>query len=65
VRATGLTNVDDFAFTGNGNQVLTALFGPNQVVLVGDGLPAVAVLLRDKSSVAIVDSTRSIVHWED
>jgi len=36
VRATGLTNVDDFAFTGNGNQVLAALFGPNQVVLVGD-----------------------------
>lgn len=29
------------------------------------GLPAVAVLLRDKSSVATVDSTRGIVHWED
>lgn len=36
VRATGLTNVDDFAFTGHGDQVLAALFGPNQVVLIGD-----------------------------
>jgi len=36
VRATGLTNVDDFAFTGRGDQVLAALFGPNQVVLVDE-----------------------------
>jgi len=36
VRATGLTNVDDFAFTGRGDQVLAALFGPNQVVLVNE-----------------------------
>ncbi len=48
LRATGLTNVDDFAFTGRGDQVLAALFGPNQVVLVnGDGLHRTVLDARD------------------
>jgi len=48
VRATGLTNVDDFAFTGSGDQVLAALFGRNQVVLVGaDGSHRTVLGARD------------------
>ncbi|TXS41926.1 SMP-30/gluconolactonase/LRE family protein [Streptomyces sp. OR43] len=34
VRASGLVGIDDFAFTGRGNQVLAALNGPNQVVRI-------------------------------
>ncbi|MFC1401261.1 MULTISPECIES: hypothetical protein [Streptacidiphilus] len=34
VRASGLVGLDDFAFTGRGDQVLAALNGPNQVVLI-------------------------------
>ncbi|MFD8690226.1 SMP-30/gluconolactonase/LRE family protein [Streptomyces sp. NPDC059651] len=33
-RASGLVGIDDFAFTGHGNQVLAALNGPNEVVRV-------------------------------
>ncbi len=34
VRASGLVGLDDFAFTGRGDQVMAALNGPNQVVLI-------------------------------
>lgn len=34
VKASGLVGIDDFAFTGRGNQVLAALNGPNAVVLI-------------------------------
>ncbi|SEO29446.1 SMP-30/gluconolactonase/LRE family protein [Actinacidiphila rubida] len=34
VTASGLVGIDDFAFTGRGNQVLAALNGPNRVVLI-------------------------------
>ncbi|WP_326660283.1 hypothetical protein [Streptomyces sp. NBC_00385] len=34
VRASGLVGIDDFAFTGRGNEVLAALNGPNQVVRI-------------------------------
>jgi hypothetical protein len=33
-RATGLTGIDDFAFTGRGDQILAALNGPSEVALV-------------------------------
>ncbi|MFD9462455.1 hypothetical protein [Streptomyces sp. NPDC060027] len=33
-RATGLTGIDDFAFTGHGDQFLAALDGPSEVALV-------------------------------
>ncbi|MFF3943010.1 SMP-30/gluconolactonase/LRE family protein [Streptomyces phaeofaciens] len=33
-RATGMPGIDDIAFTGHGNQLLAALDGPNEVVLV-------------------------------
>ena len=34
IRATGLSGIDDFAFTGHGDQILAALNGPSQVALV-------------------------------
>jgi hypothetical protein len=34
IRATGLTTIDDFAFTGSGDEILAALNHPNQVVRV-------------------------------
>jgi len=34
VRASGLVGLDDFTFTGRGDQVLAALNGPNKVVLI-------------------------------
>ncbi|MFI9569551.1 hypothetical protein [Streptomyces rishiriensis] len=34
VRATGLTGIDDFAFTGRGNEVLATLDSSNKVVLI-------------------------------
>lgn len=33
-RATGLTGIDDFAFTGRGDQILAALNGPSEVALI-------------------------------
>ncbi|WP_369223328.1 SMP-30/gluconolactonase/LRE family protein [Streptomyces sp. R39] len=37
-RADGMPGIDDFAFTGRGDQLLAALDGPNEVALVqGDG----------------------------
>ncbi|CAM5351270.1 hypothetical protein SAVIM338S_01215 [Streptomyces avidinii] len=33
-RATGLAGIDDFAFTGHGDQILAALNGPGEVALV-------------------------------
>jgi DNA-binding beta-propeller fold protein YncE len=44
VRATGLTGIDDFAFTGRGDKVLAALFTPNRVVLVDGYGPGRTVL---------------------
>ena len=32
--ATGLPGIDDFAFTGHGDQILAALNGPSEVALV-------------------------------
>ncbi|GAB2626733.1 hypothetical protein Aab01nite_79570 [Paractinoplanes abujensis] len=42
--ATGLTGIDDFAFTGPGEQVLAGLVTENRVVLAGGGRPATTVL---------------------
>ncbi|MFG2383870.1 hypothetical protein [Streptomyces avermitilis] len=57
-KATGLTGVDDFAFTGHGNQVLAALNGPNAVVLVNSEGTRSTMLtpadgLQNPSSVAV------------
>ncbi|MFJ4205661.1 hypothetical protein ACIP2Y_39335 [Streptomyces sviceus] len=61
VKATGLAGIDDFAFTGRGNEVLATLNGPNKVVRIqpngthttvpdaGDGLQnPTSVALRGK-----------------
>ncbi len=45
-RATGLTGIDDFAFTGRGDTVLAALIMSNQVALVRPNGSHSAVLTR-------------------
>ncbi|WBQ08178.1 hypothetical protein [Kribbella sp. CA-293567] len=61
-RATGLTGIDDFAFTGRGDQFLAALNGPNTVVLVRSDGTSKTVLtaadgLQNPTSVAVRGST--------
>ncbi|MFG2906726.1 SMP-30/gluconolactonase/LRE family protein [Kitasatospora sp. NPDC048286] len=56
--ATGLTGIDDFAFTGRGNQVLAALNSSNQIALVDDNGTHTIVLnqadgLQNPTSVAV------------
>ncbi|MFC9327007.1 hypothetical protein [Kitasatospora sp. NPDC057015] len=58
VRATGLAGVDDFTFTGRGNEVLATLNAPNQVVLVRPDGTSTTVLntddgLQNPTSVAL------------
>ncbi|WP_203823706.1 hypothetical protein [Actinoplanes palleronii] len=42
--ASGLAGIDDFAFTGHGDQVLASLVTENKVVLAGGGRPVSTVL---------------------
>ncbi|WP_380282960.1 hypothetical protein [Kitasatospora purpeofusca] len=58
VAATGLTGIDDFAFTGRGGQVLAALNGSNQIALVAeDGTHSIVLDgsdgLQNPTSVAV------------
>lgn len=58
IKATGLDSVDDFAFTGRGDQLLAALNIPSKVVLITPGRPARTVLdqsdgLQNTTSVAV------------
>lgn len=58
VRATGLEGIDDFAFTGRGNEILAALNGPGTVVRIADDGTHTTVLdsshgLQNPTSVAI------------
>lgn len=58
VRATGLAGIDDFAFTGRGDEVLAALNGPSTVVRIGAGGRTTTVLdagdgLQNPTSLAI------------
>ncbi|MCO5995898.1 SMP-30/gluconolactonase/LRE family protein [Actinoallomurus rhizosphaericola] len=58
VEATGLTGVDDFAFTGRGDEVLAALDGPSKVVRIEPGGAVSTVLdagdgLQNPTSVAV------------
>ncbi|MFK0114633.1 SMP-30/gluconolactonase/LRE family protein [Streptomyces sp. NPDC090994] len=62
VEASGLDSVDDFAFTGRGDQLLAALNLPSEVVLVTPGRPARTVLdardgLQNTTSVAVTGTT--------
>ncbi|WP_189110353.1 SMP-30/gluconolactonase/LRE family protein [Streptomyces camponoticapitis] len=61
-RATGLTGIDDFAFTGRGDRVLATLNGPNEVALVQPGGGHATVLtaadgLQNPTSVALHGNT--------
>ena len=65
VRATDLTNVDDFDFTGRGDQVLAALFGSSEVVLVGDAGEHRVVLnssdgLQNPTAVAVLNASVTV-----
>jgi hypothetical protein len=58
VKATDLTGVDDFAFTGRGDEILAALDSPNKVVRVGADGTASTVLdaadgLQNPTSIAV------------
>ncbi|MFE2537065.1 hypothetical protein [Streptomyces sp. NPDC059371] len=58
VKATGLAGIDDFAFTGRGNEVLATLDAPNKVVLIQPDGTSTTVLdtgdgLQNPTSVAL------------
>ena len=58
IKASGLVGIDDFAFTGRGNQVLAALNGPNKVVRIQPDGTSTIVLdaadgLQNPTSVAL------------
>lgn len=47
-RATGLSGIDDFAFTGHGDQILAALNGPSEVALIQpDGSHSIVLTTAD------------------
>lgn len=61
-RASGLTSVDDFAFTGHGDQLLAALNVPSELVLITPGRATRVVLdgrdgLNNTTAVAVDRST--------
>lgn len=48
IRATGLTGIDDFAFTGRGDEILAALNGPDTVVRIRrDGTSSTVLTVAD------------------
>jgi sugar lactone lactonase YvrE len=56
VRATGLDTIDDFAFTGRGDEILAAVNGSNEVVRVrpdGSWAPLALTGLQNPTSLAI------------
>jgi DNA-binding beta-propeller fold protein YncE len=58
VKATGLVGIDDFAFTGHGDEILAAVNGPNKVVRIEPDGTAATVLdatdgLQNPTSVAV------------
>ncbi|NEA63349.1 hypothetical protein [Streptomyces sp. SID12488] len=58
IKASGLTGIDDFAFTGRGDEILATLNGPNTVVRVRPDGTATTVLdatdgLQNPTSVAL------------
>jgi sugar lactone lactonase YvrE len=62
VRATGVAGIDDFAFTGHGDEVIAALNGPNSVVRIRPGNAVTTLLtgadgLQNPTSVAVRGST--------
>jgi hypothetical protein len=65
--ATGLTGIDDFAFTGRGDQLLAALDGPSEVALVeSDGSHSIVLTaadgLQNPTAVAVRGSTVTVLN---
>ncbi|MFD5513411.1 SMP-30/gluconolactonase/LRE family protein [Streptomyces sp. NPDC127051] len=65
-RATGLTGIDDFAFTGHGDQILAALNGPGEVALVQpDGTHSTVLTaadgLQNPTSIALRGDTAYVL----
>ncbi|MFJ1967453.1 hypothetical protein ACIO93_02155 [Streptomyces sp. NPDC087903] len=61
-RATGLTGIDDFAFSGHGNRILATLNGPSEVALIRpDGTSSTVLTaadgLQNPTSVALHGDT--------
>ncbi|UMP06873.1 hypothetical protein [Amycolatopsis sp. EV170708-02-1] len=58
VTARGLVGLDDFAFTGHGDEILAAVNGPNKVVRIGSGGRSSTILdasdgLQNPTAVAV------------
>jgi hypothetical protein len=47
VKATGLAGIDDFEFTGNGDEILAALNGPNTVARIRPGVTTTFLTAKD------------------
>ncbi|WP_030898412.1 hypothetical protein [Streptomyces sp. NRRL F-5126] len=62
VMASGLVGLDDFAFTGRGNQVVAALNGPNKVVRIRPDGTATTLL---DSSDGLQNPTSVALHGDD
>jgi sugar lactone lactonase YvrE len=65
VRTTGLNGIDDFAFTGRGDEILAAIDGPNKVVRIArDGKVSTVLTavdgLQNPTSVAVRGNTAYI-----
>ncbi|WP_420717734.1 hypothetical protein [Streptomyces antarcticus] len=65
-RATGLTGIDDFAFTGQGDQILAALNGPGEVALIQpDGTHSTVLTaadgLQNPTSIALRGDTAYVL----
>ncbi|MFD3804436.1 hypothetical protein ACFWTC_12570 [Streptomyces sp. NPDC058619] len=65
-RATGLAGMDDFAFTGRGDQILAALNGPGEVALVQPDGTHTTVLtaadgLQNPTSIALRGDTAYVL----
>lgn len=65
-RATGLAGIDDFAFTGRGDQILAALNGPSEVALVQPDGSHTTVLtaadgLQNPTSIALRGDTAYVL----
>ncbi|WP_060177417.1 hypothetical protein [Streptomyces sp. IMTB 1903] len=66
IRATGLAGIDDFAFTGHGDQMLAALNGPGEVALVrSDGTHSTVLTaadgLQNPTSIALRGDTAYVL----
>ena len=67
VKATGLAGIDDFAFTGNGDEIIAALNAPNTVVRIRPGHRTTTLLsaadgLQNPTSIALRGNTLYVLN---